>query len=273
MTDIVLVDSATSLKEQAKGAVVVAGSQASVLPANLVARAGARAAVLHDAGIGKDDAGVAGLAYGDGLGLALCAVDYRSARISDAKDMMARGTVSRVSRLAAALGCAPGMAAKDAAELLRAADVPHTVPPPYDESKSRALVLQSPRGLEVWALDSNSHLRDDDAGHVVLTGSHGGLVGGKPESALRVKARAAVFNDAGICPDGSSTSRLPVLDEWGIAAALVSAASARISDGRSTYEDGVLSMVNARAKALGARPGMSARDFVDLIVRAHDATA
>ncbi len=113
--DIVLVDSATALKDQARGRVVVAGSQGSVLPANLVARAGARAAVLHDAGIGKDEAGVAGLAWADGLGLALACVDYRTARISDAEDMMARGRISRANALATALGVAPGMACAEAA--------------------------------------------------------------------------------------------------------------------------------------------------------------
>ncbi len=105
----------------------------------------------------------------------------------------------------------------------------------------------------------------------MLTGSHGGLVGGKPELALRVRARAAVFNDAGICPDGSSTSRLGVLDEWGIPAGTVSAASARISDGRSSYYDGVMSLVNGRAQALGAAPGMSARDFVACVLRGDGA--
>ena len=37
-SDILLVDSATALKESAAGKVVVAGSQGSVLPANLVAK-------------------------------------------------------------------------------------------------------------------------------------------------------------------------------------------------------------------------------------------
>ncbi len=268
--DIVLLDSATALKDQARGKVVVAGSQGSVLPANLVARAGARAAVLHDAGVGKDEAGVAGLAYGDELGLAVATVDYRTARISDSKDMMARGRISRANALAAALGVAPGMACADAAERLVGAGLPRELPPPYDESKARHLALEE-NGIRVWCLDSNSHLRDDDAGHIVLTGSHGGLVGGRPESALRVRARAAVFNDAGPAPDGSSTSRLGVLDEWGIPAGTVSAASARISDGRSTYTDGVMSLVNERAKALGAAPGMSARDFVACVLRAGGA--
>jgi hypothetical protein len=54
----------------------------------------------------------------------------------------------------------------------------------------------------------------------------------------------------------------------GIAAATVSAASARIGDARSTYEDGIVSRVNARAAALGLRDGISAREFVAGLRRA-----
>jgi hypothetical protein len=266
--DICLVDSATALKDQARGKVVVAGSQGSPLPANLVVRAGARACVLHDAGIGKDEAGVSALPYCDKLGMAAATVDSKTARISDSKDMMARGVVSRVNAIAAKLGAKPGMKCAEVAALLTRAAMPSTRPPPLDEDGGRWLARTGANGMKVWALDSNSLMRPDDAGQIVLTGSHGGLVGGKPESALRVRAHAAVFNDAGICPDGSSTSRLPVLDGWGIAAATVSAASARISDGRSTYNDGVLSMVNERAKAVGGKVGMSAREFCDLVLRA-----
>jgi hypothetical protein len=265
---ICLVDSATALKDQARGRVVVAGSQGSPLPANLVAIAGARACVLHDAGIGKDEAGVSALPYCEGFGMAAATVDYKSARISDSKDMMARGVVSRVNALAAALGAKPGMTCAEVAALLTRAAMPTSVPAKLSEDAGRWLAKTGSGGMKVWALDSNALMRDDDIGQIVLTGSHGGLVGGKPESALRVRAHAAVFNDAGICPDGSSTSRLPVLDDWGIAAATVSAASARISDGRSTYNDGILSLVNARAQAVGARVGMSAREFCDLVLAA-----
>jgi hypothetical protein len=57
-------------------------------------------------------------------------------------------------------------------------------------------------------------------------------------------------------------SRLPALAARGIPAATVSAASARIGNARSTYEDGVISRVNARATALGLHAGVSTREFV-----------
>ena len=100
-----------------------------------------------------------------------------------------------------------------------------------------------------------------------MTGSHGGLLGGRPETALKYDVRGALYNDAGIGKDAAGVSRLPALDPRGIAAATVSAASARIGDARSTYEDGIISRVNAAA-ALGLREGISAREFVGGLRRA-----
>jgi hypothetical protein len=121
--------------------------------------------------------------------------------------------------------------------------------------------------IQVWALDSASLVRATDAGAILATGSHGGLVGGRPETALKVDALAALFNDAG---GGAGTARLGALEARGIAAATVGAGSARIGDGRSTYEDGVLSAVNDVGRALGARPGLTARTFTDLVRVAAD---
>ena len=86
-----------------------------------------------------------------------------------------------------------------------------------------------------------------------MTGSHGGLLGGKPETALKYPALAALFNDAGIGIDEAGVTRLQALDARGIAAATVAAASARIGDARSTFEDGIVSRVNCCAAAIGAQ--------------------
>jgi hypothetical protein len=51
-----------------------------------------------------------------------------------------------------------------------------------------------------------------------------------------------------------------------VAAATVSCQSARIGDGRSSYETGVVSRVNDTAARLELREGMSARDAVARLV-------
>jgi hypothetical protein len=121
--------------------------------------------------------------------------------------------------------------------------------------------------LRVWAVDSASLVREGDIGTIVVTGSHGGLVGGRADRALRVDALGAVFNDAGGGRDGAGWSRLPALDNRSIPAATVSAASAHIGSGLSTHRHGVLSHVNETAVRLGVEPGMTTLDFIDLVAK------
>lgn len=258
---LTLSDSATELDDTHVGAVLLCGCHGGVYPACLAARHGCHALILNDAGVGKDNAGIACLAYCQAIGMAAATVSYASARIGDAHDMLERGLISHVNEAAAAAGCAPGQDTDTAMRKLVEAPAPTGTPPLYDEARE---VIDETDPVVV-CIDSASLVEPDDAGRIVVTGSHGGLVGGDPATALRADARAALFNDAGSGPDQAGLSRLPALDERGIAAATVSAASARIGDGRSTYADGVLSHVNETAAAAGAGPGMTARNFVDLL--------
>ena len=264
---IVLRDSVTKTEAEDAGRVLVTGSHGGLYAANLAARARFRAAIFNDAGIGKERAGIAGLAYLEGLGMAAATVGFESARIGDAGDAWARGTISHVNGLAAELGCAPGQDCAEAARVLRAARIPESQPPALEETAH--LLASEPGAPWVWALDSASLVGPEHAGQIVLLGSHGALLGGRPEAALQVDALAAVYNDAGIGIEEAGVGRLPALDARAIAGATVAAASARIGDGLSTYRDGVLSRVNASAAALGAAPGMTAEAFVARVIACH----
>jgi len=81
MDGMLAVDSATRLGAEALEQVVVCGSHGGLYPAWLAARAGVRAVVLNDAGIGRHQAGIAGVMWLGHLGIAACAIDHRSARI------------------------------------------------------------------------------------------------------------------------------------------------------------------------------------------------
>ena len=74
-------------------------------------------------------------------------------------------------------------------------------------------------------------------------------------------AAAAVFNDAGLGADRIGITRLPVLAARGIPAVAVDCMSARIGDGRSAWESGVILHLNAPAAARGAARGMGVQDF------------
>jgi hypothetical protein len=146
---------------------------------------------------------------------------------------------------------------------LQTARQTHRTPPEAIEA-AFLLISESPK---VWALDSASLVLPEHKDSIVVTGSHGGLLGGKPETALKFDVLGALYNDAGTGKDDAGISRLPALDARGIAAATVSAASARIGDARSTYEDGIVSRVNTCAAALGLHEGISAREFVSRLRR------
>lgn len=264
---ILSAESVTELGEAVRGAVLAAGSHGGLIASYLGAQAGAHALILNDAGIGLDEAGVAGLPWLDAIGMAAVTVSYLSARIGDGADSLARGVISRANAHATRAGVGPGMRARAAAEKLCDAAPPFAPPPPYAEGRWRITTLN---GAAVWALDSVGKLVPDDAGRILLIGSHGALHGGRRDSALNlhgvpIAARAAVFNDAGVGADGAGITRLAELDARAIPAATVSHISARIGDGRSMWHSGVLSHVNQLAGAQGACAGMPVRDFAALI--------
>jgi hypothetical protein len=119
----------------------------------------------------------------------------------------------------------------------------------------------------VWALDSATLVKPEDKRAVLVTGSHGGLLGGKAsDGVMPVDVFAALFNDAGGGKDDAGFARLAALDAQDIAAATVSCQSARIGDGRSTYDTGVLSRINETARHLELREGMTAREAVARLV-------
>ena len=256
------VDSVTQPGEAA-GKVLVAGSHGGIVAAYLGAKAGAHALILNDAGLGMDRAGIAGLFYLESIGMAAAAVDCMSARIGDGADMLARGVISHANAFAALCGVVAGQACRDAAERLRRAAEPKAEPPFCGEGRWR--LAEGPP--EVWALDSIGKLEPADAGRILAIGSHGALHGGLRDSALGVDAAAAVFNDAGVGADRIGISRLPALGARGIPAVAVDCMSARIGDGRSTWETGVILHMNAPAAALGATRGMAVQRFAAACMR------
>ena len=226
---------------------------------------GLAAVVLCDAGIGRERAGVAGLAVLASHQVPAAAIDANSARIGDGCDCHDNGMISVANTAAEACGVVPWMPAAEAlrrlsghapSSIVLTGGAPTETRRAFDVGGRSRLVL----------IDSASLVRPEDDDAVVVTGSHGGLLGGKPSTALKYPARAAIFNDAGGGRDLAGASRLPALDARGIAAATVSTWSARIGDARSTFADGYLSRINAHARAVGAEIGQPCREFVAALI-------
>jgi hypothetical protein len=115
----------------------------------------------------------------------------------------------------------------------------------------------------VVLMDSISEIEPGDAHKLIVAGSH--CSQNVPRYALSVPLKAVVFNDAGIGKDNAGISSLPVLGEKGLPAATVSHNTARIGDARDVYENGEISVVNGPAEDLGVHPGMTTKQFIDLI--------
>jgi len=266
---VIVRDSVTELDAAARGRVALAPSHGGRYAAAFAACIGVSAIILSDAGIGRNRAGVAGLDLLDALGVPAAAVDVWSARIADGMDCLRRGVLSTVNARAGALGLHAGMGVAEALARLAGADLPPAPSPPALAEARREIVEASAPGVRVLALDSNALVRPEDTGQVIVTGSHGGLLGSRPETAVKVGVFAALYNDAGIGIDDAGISRLPALEARGIAGATVSAASAEIGDAASTYRDGIVSAVNGVAARLGGAVGQPARDLVARLVEAR----
>ena len=264
--DVLTAATVTQLSARHAGAVVVAGSHGGTIAAAYAAAARVRAVVFNDAGRGRDDAGISGLAALDGLGIAACAVAHTSARIGDAADALAHGVVSAVNTAAAAAGVAAGMPCAVAADRLR--EVPWREGVLPFPAEARVLLVAAAGGAApVWGLDSIGLVAPSDAGAVLVIGSHGALHGGDPASALPVAAGAAFFHDAGRGKEDAGASRLPVLSARGMPAAVVDGRTARIGDARSLWESGELSVVNEAAARRGVRVGQPVAAAADALRR------
>ena len=118
-------------------------------------------------------------------------------------------------------------------------------------------VVAEGSGVRVIAMDSITMVTPEDAGAIVVSGSHGGASSGA--FALEVPLKAVFFNDAGIGKDDAGVVALEMLQAAGVAAGTVSHGSARIGDARDCWESGVISRCNAAARALGIEPGENLR--------------
>lgn len=117
----------------------------------------------------------------------------------------------------------------------------------------KRVVAEGPGG-RIVVMGSITQVTAEDAGSLVVSGSHGGISSGEYALVL-APLRLAVFNDAGVGKDRAGIAALEMLQARGVAGAAVSHESARIGDAQDTWEHGVVSHANAVAQGLGLVPG------------------
>ena len=107
-------------------------------------------------------------------------------------------------------------------------------------------------------MDSIASINEENRGDVIICGSHGGR--SAAEHAVNFKPKGVILNDAGRGKENAGMAGLEILDKDGIMAATVDAMSAKIGEGLDSYNSGIISAVNERARQTGVRIGISARE-------------
>lgn len=225
-------------------------------------RRGVKAIIGHDAGIGKEEAGVSGLKFAQAHGVPAAAVSASTAALANGPSML-RAAISRCNEAARALGVREGQNALDAARSLLAAPAGRIIDVADAFDNSIHEVFRNARGA-IFASASSFVFKSKIPNDVVCVASHAGRV--FAESILTLTPRGAVANDAGMGLARSGIAGLDILQDAAVPAAAVAAMSARIGDGLSTYHDGAISALNDLAHSRGVRVGMPARLAADLML-------
>jgi hypothetical protein len=258
---ILVFDSATYIEGHVAAApgtagdLVVNASYSGVLCARMVMSARPKAVIGLDCAIGKDGAGIAGLWYYEALGVPAAAVDVMTAEMGNGADLYENGVVSRVNDAAQALGIEPGMRTRDAAQYLLGGEKK----PAVFEPARRRLIHTAANGRSIVCTDSIAYaLPEDRERNVLCTAGHTGrsVIGYFRD----YRPWAFICSDGGVGKNGSGLSALEAVEPDGIPGASVSALTARMGDGQSTYFDGVISAANRLARDKGVEPGQSAKE-------------
>ena len=229
---IIVMDSITWTDERNNtGDVMIGSSFAGIISVRFPLRVTPKAVICHDAGIGKNNAGINGLLLLEGKGIPGAAVETMSARLGDGQSMYNDGIISVVNDRAKEMGVYPGMTVQEAAfTFLKHKIIIEEIP------KFQEVMYKNHRG-KIVAMETVTFTNDSNHGDVVCAGSHSGVTSAAYSS--RFFPRGVICNDGGMAKDNSGIAGLSILDGKGIAGAAVDTMSAEIGSGRSTYEKGL----------------------------------
>lgn len=275
---IVLLDSLGDLQVSNTSPILVCGSHCGGNRdlAKHVSNCQVKAVFLNNAGIGKNEAGTRGLAHYAAEGVLACAVDNYSAEIGISQDTWDSGIISHINTLAAEAGIKVGNSVQEAVAHIspsvndlssNPADAITEDPSEGEEKASKGdLKKQSQMQVDevtITVADSITFLNENNAGDIVVCGSHGGASAG--HYAQKRKVKAVFFNDAGIGKNDAGVKSLDSLNDSGILACTVDCMSAEIFNGQDVLSNGIITVCNQLAKAAGIREKMTVVEAVKSI--------
>ena len=210
---------------------------------------GVKAVIATDAGIGKDNAGISGLLHGETIDVPVATIAAMSAETSNGRETLLLGTISRANKQARALGVEIGMIAYEAAARLAKAPPGKSIPTPLgneeDAGRGRARPPRAASGRRPAPPRSRRRSR-------TTWSAAAPILAACPPMASCAWAPRARSPTTPASPATTPRSRASaLLAEKGVPSAAVATMSARLGEGLSTWNDGVISVVNAPAAKLG----------------------
>ena len=236
-----------------------------------------KAVFLNNAGIGKNQAGISGLVHYEAENIMACAVDCNSAEIGVARDTWESGIISHTNNLAVKAGIQTGDSVQEAvAKIINLIDLPSSIQinkhfeSTVNEKKESTSKVDLKKqiqiqieGVSITVTDSITFLNENNAGDIVVCGSHGGISAG--HYAQKHGLKAVFFNDAGIGKNNAGIKGLDGLNDAGIIACTVDCMSAEIFNGQDTLENGIITVCNQLAKARNIREMMTVKEALKLM--------
>ena len=261
---ILAFDSSTYLENNPTGItdVIAIGSYCGTRVLAPIFTRGVKAVIATDAGIGKDEAGISGLKHGETIGVPVATIAVMSAETSNGRSTLL-GEISRANAQARALGVVPGMPGYEAAIRLAKAPPGKSIPTSPGAEEKPVVVEETPKG-RIWATPGTTAIREKVPNDIICSGANSSRV--SSDGVIRMGAKGSIANDAGIARNNSAVEGVMILGKRGIPSAAVSTLSARLGEGLSTWNDGIISVVNPVAAARGVKVGMTAKEAARLML-------
>jgi hypothetical protein len=250
---IVIMDSARWVDERNRGRdVVVPASYIGVLPARMVAIYCPRGVIGHDACVGKDGAGIAGLWYLEALGIPAATADGMTAEMGNGQDLYDSGVISYLNYPAERCGVVAGMSVREAAALLRDVE-PSDVE--VGNKIRREIKDELPNGRRIVVTDSIVWaLPEDERVSVLVTAGHTGRSGAS--FLLEANPWGFICHDGGMSKNRSGITGLDLTARAGLAGACIDGRTSPIGDAFRAWNEGLISACNEPAAARGVVVGM-----------------
>ncbi|MEE2058139.1 hypothetical protein [Rhodococcus artemisiae] len=260
---IIIMDSARWVDERNTDRdVVLPASYIGVLPARMCAVHRPRGVIGHDACVGKDGAGIAGLWYLEALGIPAATADGMTVEMGNGRDLYESGRISYVNYHAECLGVGVGMPVRQAAELLRDNELSDRS---VGNKIRREIVEELPDGRRIVVTDSIVWALPEDAGRsVMVTAGHTGRSGAK--FLLEADPWAFICHDGGMSKNESGIVGLRTAEEAGLAGACIDGRTAPIGDAFRGFREGLVSACNGPARERGVAIGMPVSEAAHLLL-------